>query len=80
MIIRKSPREIERIAAAGALVAETIAHETGHELKASLGPPRAGDIRRSLGSPARASAALKVKAETGLAEGLRQTLAWMRKG
>ena len=26
MIIRKSPREIEKIAAAGALVAETIAH------------------------------------------------------
>jgi methionyl aminopeptidase len=29
MIIRKSPREIERIAAAGALVAETIAHVGG---------------------------------------------------
>ena len=26
MIIRKSPREIEKIAAAGALVADTIAH------------------------------------------------------
>ena len=29
MIIRKSPREIEKIAAAGALVAETIAHVGG---------------------------------------------------
>jgi methionyl aminopeptidase len=30
MIIRKSPREIDKIAAAGALVAETIAHVGGH--------------------------------------------------
>ena len=30
MIIRKSPREIEKMAAAGALVAETIVHEIAH--------------------------------------------------
>jgi UDP-glucose 4-epimerase len=59
-------------------LAETVASLSGAKLEANLGPPRVGDIRRSLGSPARASAALGVKAETGLADGLRTTLEWMR--
>jgi len=36
---------------------------------------RAGDIRASLGEPSRASAELGVRAETGLHEGLRRTIA-----
>jgi len=59
-------------------LAETIARLSGVELKATLGPPRAGDIRRSLGDPAAAIAALGVRAETSLAEGLARTLDWMR--
>lgn len=39
------------------------------------GPARAGDIRESLGNPARAIAALGIKAETPLIDGLRATLA-----
>jgi UDP-glucose 4-epimerase len=59
-------------------LAETVASLSGAKLEASLGPPRVGDIRRSLGSPARASAALGVSAQTTLADGLRTTLDWMR--
>jgi len=59
-------------------LAETIATLSGVTLQTTLGPPRAGDIRRSLGSPERAAAALGVRAETGLAEGLRATLDWLR--
>jgi len=39
------------------------------------GPARAGDIRRSVGSPERASDVLGVRAATGLRAGLEQTLA-----
>ena len=40
----------------------------------SHGPARAGDIRRSVGDPARAIAALDVVARTGLPAGLERTL------
>jgi UDP-glucose 4-epimerase len=40
------------------------------ELKIAHGPPRAGDIRRSVGSPAQAASLLGVKATVGLDEGL----------
>jgi UDP-glucose 4-epimerase len=59
-------------------LAETVAQLVGKPLDAKLGPPRAGDIRRSLGNPARAVGLLKLRAETGLAEGLKATLDWMR--
>lgn len=56
-------------------LAETIADICGVELKIVMQPARPGDIRASLGDPAAATAALGVKAETALADGLRHTLA-----
>lgn len=41
-------------------------------------PPRPGDILRSVGDPARAAATLGFRAQTSLADGLRQTMEWMR--
>ena len=58
-------------------LADSIARITDRRLKASAGPPRAGDIRRSRGNPARARQALGVSATMPLDEGLRRTLAWM---
>lgn len=61
-------------------LAETVATLSNATLRVNNAPPRAGDIRRSLGSPAQATKALGVMAETGLADGLRATLDWMRQG
>jgi UDP-glucose 4-epimerase len=41
--------------------------------------PRPGDIYRSVGSPKKASDALGFRAETSLAEGLAQTVEWMKR-
>ena len=41
-------------------------------------PPRAGDIYRSVGSPNRAEDAFGFRAQVTLADGLAQTVAWMR--
>jgi UDP-glucose 4-epimerase len=41
-------------------------------------PPRPGDIYRSLGDPSQATQKLGFSAETSLAEGLAETVAWMR--
>jgi UDP-glucose 4-epimerase len=43
-----------------------------------FGPPRPGDIYKSLGNPARAEHVLGFCAHTPLAEGLKATLEWMR--
>ena len=40
--------------------------------------PRPGDIYRSAGSPARAAASFGFRAQTSLADGLAQTVAWMK--
>lgn len=40
--------------------------------------PRAGDIYRSIGSPQKAADVLGFRAQTSLADGLRQTVEWMR--
>ena len=40
--------------------------------------PRPGDIYRSVGSPARAAASFGFRAQTSLADGLAQTVAWMK--
>jgi UDP-glucose 4-epimerase len=40
--------------------------------------PRPGDIFRSVGNPGKACAALAFKAQTSLADGLNQTLQWMK--
>lgn len=42
-------------------------------------PPRAGDIYKSVGSPRLAESALGFRAATPLLEGLRETVAWMRR-
>ena len=49
-------------------------HAPGHA------PPRSGEIRESVGSPARARAMLGLGAPTPLREGLAATLAWLRAG
>jgi len=40
--------------------------------------PRAGDIYKSLGSPARAEKVIGFKAQTKLADGLKETAEWMK--
>ena len=42
--------------------------------------PRAGDIYRSIGSPQLAADLLNFHAETSLADGLKQTVEWMKSG
>lgn len=44
-----------------------------------FGPARAGDIFRSLGDPSRAEQTLGFRAQVSLAEGLHETVEWMRK-
>ncbi len=56
-------------------LAETLGHLSGGPAHMAHGPARAGDIRRSLGDPARAAALLGVRARTMLEDGLRLTLA-----
>lgn len=41
-------------------------------------PPRAGDIYRSVGSPQKAADVLGFRAEVSLADGLKETIDWMR--
>lgn len=52
----------------------TIAGLCGRAPGVHHGPARDGDISRSVGSPARATALLRVQAETRLRQGLRETL------
>lgn len=56
-------------------LAETMAGVLGVPLRITHGPPRAGDIPNSLGDPSAAAAALGVRAERPLEEGLRLLLA-----
>ena len=58
-------------------LAATIARICGVELETRLGPPRQGDIRASVGDPARAEAAFAIKAKTPLPQGLKMTLDWI---
>jgi UDP-glucose 4-epimerase len=41
-------------------------------------PPRPGDIYRSVGNPEKAAATLGFRARTSLADGLRETVEWMK--
>ncbi|HZD58744.1 MAG TPA: SDR family oxidoreductase [Anaerolineales bacterium] len=43
-----------------------------------LGPPRPGDIYRSLGDPGQAAEVLEFRPEVSLSEGLTQTVEWMQ--
>ncbi len=59
-------------------LASLIVELTGSSSHIVYGPPREGDIYRSLGSPERATEALGVAAATVMRDGLSKTLAWMR--
>ncbi len=47
-------------------------------LPPEFGPPRPGDICRSLGDPGRAAQVLNFHPDVSLHEGLTQTVEWMR--
>ena len=56
-------------------LAQALAGVVGRAARIGFGLPRPGDLHGSLGNPARARAALGVRAETGLPDGLIRTLA-----
>ncbi|PWC43137.1 NAD-dependent epimerase/dehydratase family protein [Azospirillum sp. TSO22-1] len=58
-------------------LAEVLAELSGRSLAKSHGPARSGDIRVSIGNPARLIAAFGTACETALEDGLRDTLAWL---
>ncbi len=62
------------------VLATTLARLNGRAARIAHGPARAGDIRRSLGDPARAIGLLGVRAGVTLEDGLARTLAWMAAG
>jgi UDP-glucose 4-epimerase len=49
-----------------------------HAPQAEFAAPRAGDIYRSVGSPQKAKDVMGFEAQVPLAEGLKETVAWMR--
>lgn len=51
---------------------------TGSSLAPTFNPPRPGDVRRTLGDPAKAKQYLGWEGRIGFAEGLRRTVAWFR--
>ncbi len=51
-------------------LADLLAASLGRDARLTMGPPRAGDIRRSLGDPARATTLLGVRARMALQDGL----------
>lgn len=57
---------------------DTLSHIIPDAPAPEFGPPRPGDIYRSLGDPSRAEKVLKFKPEVSLLEGLTQTVEWMR--
>jgi UDP-glucose 4-epimerase len=58
---------------------EELNEAASHPFEAHFAPPRPGDVFRSLGSPERAAKILNFRAGTSLAEGLKETIAWLRK-
>jgi len=64
------PTSVNRLAA-------VLAELSGRSPDVSHGPGRAGDIRVSIGDPARLVGAFGMACETDLADGLRDTLAWL---
>jgi UDP-glucose 4-epimerase len=61
-------------------LAHTLAETVGVPLELTHGPARVGDIRHSVGDPARLRARLGITADTPLAEGLAALVAWARAG
>lgn len=62
------------IAALAAMICEIY----GAPPRIEFGPPRAGDIRESLGDPTRLRTVLGVPPGVAIADGMRRTLDWMR--
>ena len=60
-----------------AALARLIARCAGRDAAIGFGPPRAGEIRHSVGDPAPADAALGLATRTALADGLAEVLAWL---
>jgi len=60
-------------------LAETLGRLLGCRPELRFEAPQPGDIRRSLGDPARGRALLGVAADTTLEAGLGETLAWLRR-
>lgn len=59
-------------------LARLIFRVCGAPAQLAYGPPRSGDIRRSLGDPARLNSVLGVVASTTVEAGMRRTIDWMR--
>jgi nucleoside-diphosphate-sugar epimerase len=57
---------------------EELSEISSRQPEVSFGPVRPGDIYRSAGNPQKAHSALGFRAETSLAEGLQQTVEWMK--
>jgi nucleoside-diphosphate-sugar epimerase len=57
---------------------EELSEIAQHPPRVRFEAPRSGDIYRSVGSPEKAAASLGFRAETSLANGLTQTLEWMK--
>jgi UDP-glucose 4-epimerase len=60
-------------------LAQVLGGLAGINVQVERGPARAGDIRVSLGDPAKARAALGVRAEVSLKDGLARTRDWLLK-
>jgi UDP-glucose 4-epimerase len=59
-------------------LARLIFEVCGVPAKLAFGPPRSGDIRESLGNPARLKSVLEVVPSVTVGAGMRRTLDWMR--
>jgi UDP-glucose 4-epimerase len=57
---------------------EELSEVSPHQPEVHFQPPRPGDIYRSVGNPAQAAASFGFQAQTSLADGLAQTVAWMK--
>jgi UDP-glucose 4-epimerase len=58
---------------------EELSEISPHQPEVCFEPPRPGDIYRSAGSPEKAALRLGFRAETSLANGLAQTIDWMKR-
>jgi UDP-glucose 4-epimerase len=58
-------------------LARVIAQLAGKDLDVQMQPPRAGEIRHSLGVPTRGSSALSIEGRVPLNAGLSEVLAWL---
>ena len=58
-------------------LARVIAQLAGKDLDVQMQPPRAGEIRHSLGVPTRGSSALSIEGRVPLHAGLSEVLAWL---